>query len=66
MTAASQFEGQELEPDWEWAKEEYAKAMRHSVIKEYELAGKPLPHPNVLATIIENEADRALRAAQNG
>ena len=63
---ATLFEGDELEPDWEYAKEHYAQGLRKAVIKEYELAGKPLPHPQVLATIIENEAERALRAAYNG
>ena len=64
--ATAQFEGPEIEPDWEWAKEEYARGLRKAVIKEYAIAGKPLPHPHVLATIIENEADRALQAAYNG
>ena len=41
--SATQFEGPELEPDWEWAKEHYAKALRRDLLAEYEAQGVDPP-----------------------
>ena len=61
MTAASQFEGQELEPDWEWAVARYAADIRKEIIAEYAARGETPPHPRVLQDVSKVAAETRLR-----
>ena len=61
MTAASHFEGQELEPDWEWAVARYAADLQAAVIEVYAANGETPPSFQQLTTICKVAAQARLR-----
>ena len=61
MTAAHQFEGQELEPDWEWAVARYAADIRTAILAEYKGSGIEPPSAIVVNRIAQEAAEARLR-----
>ena len=61
MTAASQFESQELEPDWEWAVARYAVDLQAAVIEVYAANHETPPSFQQLQTICKIAAETRLR-----
>ena len=61
---ATQFEGEELEPDWEWAREHFAKSVRQAVLDEYATNGEEPPSWAQVSKIANLAADVRLREVQ--
>ena len=65
--SASQFEGQELAPDWEWAVARYAADIRKAILAELqEVQSKGLALPSAIAVdkIVQEAAQARLRAVR--
>ena len=58
ISNSDRFEGEELEPDWEWAKDHFARSVRQTILEQCEAAGLPMPTYQELATIVAAELQR--------
>ena len=59
------FEGEELEPDWEWAKDHYAKALRTEMLAMYAAQGIDPPDYLTLNRICAEAAEARLLEVQD-
>ena len=61
---AQRYECAELAADWEWAQEDYIRAVRQMVILDYKIKGEPLPNYRQLSHACREAAETRLREVQ--